>query len=214
MKLKNIFRKLVVKLAVVAAIAGACITAKAQGDFDFYALNKEVVLIQITNYAFSAAPSTITTNTNTIDLGGGRFIGSAYVNIWCTTNASTNTLTFIPQTSPDLTNWTSVTYAIATITTNTYTNTLYSGNTTGALLSTNSEVNPFTVVTPVAVTAGFATPYSLPTPFTNTGAFTPNFLAENRLGIQNVADLNRYFRLLSVGTGTNAVAASFAGRRR
>ena len=211
MKLNKIFAKLL----VTAAVISATVTARAQGDFDFYALQKEIVLIPMTNYAFSAAPSTLTTNTNTIDLGAGRFIGSAYINIWATTNSSTNTLTFTPQTSPDLTNWTTIaTYAIAANSTNNYTNTYYSGNTNGALLSTNTEVNPFTTVTPTASSAGFATPYQLPTPFTNTGAFTPNFLAENRLGIQNVADLSRYFRLLSVGTGTNAVAASFGGRRR
>ena len=156
--------------------------------------------------------------------GGSGFIGSAFIDVWAVTNNGTNTVTVTPQTSQDTTNWTSLTnYAISTTNTLTYyTNTAYSGNVTGALLATNMDVYPFTTTTPTASTAGFATPYPLPQPFTNTGYFTPvlNGPGANvtngmtRIGIANVADLSHYFRLVITNSGTNEVLATFNARRR
>jgi hypothetical protein len=207
MKLNKIFAKLM----VVGAVIGACFSARAQGDFDFYALQKQIQLVAVSNYAVATG---FATNTNTIDLSA-KFIGSGYVDIFCNTNYGTNTVTITPQTSPDLTNWTSLAnYALSVNSSTIYTNIFYSGSTTGALLSTNVEENPFSNVTPVASTAGFATPYPLPAPYTNSGSFTPAFNYYYRIGIQNIPDLPRYFRLLTVYSGTNILGAEFGGRRR
>ena len=200
-----------VKILAMAAAIGLSIGVKAQGQFDIYALQKEVQLVALTNIAVATG---FTTNTNTIDLEG-KFIGSGYVNIWANTNYGTNTLTVTPQTSVDLTNWVSLSnYAISVSSPTLYTNINYSGSTNGALLSTNQEINPFTLTTPTASSAGWATQYPLPAPFTNSGALTPSFNVENRIGIQSVSDLSRYFRLLTVSSGTNIFCASFGGRRR
>ena len=64
------------------------------------------------------------------------------------------------------------------------------------------------------LSAGWATPYPLPLPFTNSGTFTPLYGAKTRIGIQNVQDLQRYFRLAITSTTTNIVTASFDGHRR
>ena len=212
MKLNKIF----VKLVVVAAVVGLGASALAQGDFDLYALNKDIQLYAVT---------TLTAGSNNgapVDLSG-KFVGSAYVDFVCQTNYGNCTIAVQPQTSPDLTNWTALSsYAISTSTSTIYSNTLYSaaasvGTTnlalTGALVATNVDLFPFTVTTPTAVTAGFATQYPLPSPYTNSGTFTPTYGSKTRIGIQNVSDLPRYFRLAITTVSTNVVAASFDGRR-
>ena len=215
MKLNKIFAKLL----AVAAVIGLGASALAQGGFDFYALTKTVPL-QVTN---TGNGGVLACYTWPIDISG-KFIGSAFIDVWAVTNNGTNTVTVTPQTSQDTTNWTSLTnYAISTTNTLTYyTNTAYSGNVTGALLATNMDVYPFTTTTPTASTAGFATQYPLPQPFTNTGYFTPvlNGPGANvtngmtRIGIANVADLSHYFRLVITNSGTNEVLATFNARRR
>lgn len=203
--------KIFVKILAAVGALGFGLSVQAQGDFDPYAITKTIILIPPTNLTVATG---FVTNTNTIDIGNGKFIGSAYIDIYANTNGSTNTLTVTPQTSSDLTNWSLLAnYAISVSNNTIYTNIAYSGSVTGALLSTNSEVNPFTVVTPVASTAGFATTYQLPAPFTNSGAVTLNFNGLTRIGVANELDLPRYFRLFTVGSGTNVITASFSGHR-
>jgi hypothetical protein len=214
MKLNKIF----VKLMAVAAAVGLGASALAQGGFDFYSLDKTI--------AFTVTNTSAATACYTQPIAiAGRFIGSAFIDVAVFTNYSTNTLTVVPQTSNDTTNWTTLTnYAISTNYSLSDTNTYYSGGTTGALLATNLDVFPFQLITPTAATAGFAAAYSLPQPFTNSGVFTPiaNGLGVSgvetngitRIGIQNVADLSHYFRLVITNTGTNEFMATFHGRRR
>lgn len=204
--------KIAVKILAAAALAiGLCQSVEAQGEFDFYALTKTVVLVSPTNLTVATG---FLTNTNTIDISG-KFIGSCFIDIWANTNGFTNTLTVTPQTSPDLTNWTSLANYALSVSNNTYyTNIFYSGTTNGALLATNIDLYPFTSVTPNAAQTGFATGYPQPAQFTNSGAVTLNFNGCTRLGYANVADLPRYLRLLTISSGTNLFIANFEGRRR
>lgn len=94
--------------------------------------------------------------------------------------------------SPDQTNLISLTN-FALVTTNTltvHTNGYYGANTnytyavTNGLLATNLTQLPFTRTFPNAATAGFATPYNAPFPFTNGGSITMPLQGNISLGFQ------------------------------
>ena len=219
MKLNKIFGKLL----VIAALVGLCGRASAQGTgFDWYALDKDIVMIALCSNGVAGATGTNTSQP--IDIGHGKFIGSGFIDVWFMTNWGTNTGTITPQSSPDLTNWTTVTnFAVSVNFTNVYTNIYYDGTngTSVALLATNWELNPFTNQTPNAALAGFATGYGLPVAFTNNAAVTANYSGPTnstlsfgtRLGFANVNDLSEYLRVTIQYSGTNYFSATFHGRR-
>ena len=213
MKLNKVFAKI---LCAIAAIC-LCATAHAQGEFDHYALDKTVFFQINSNITVNAGITS--NNTYAVDIGG-RFIGSGFIDIIVTTNWGTNTVSVTPLTSPDTTNLTALAnFAISTNYTLTYTNVTAFPNST--LLATNSDSFPFINTTPTAYTAGFATPYGLPEPFTNTAPVSPLILNGpngltnyTRIGIQNMYDLPRYLYLGVRASGTNVIVATINGRRR
>ena len=217
-------KKFALKVLLTGAIAFGLFhveQVQAQGDFDWFALDK---VIQVINLCSNGAATQGTNTSNPIDVGHGQFIGSAYIDVHFMTNYGTNTGSVLFQTSPDQTNWTTSTnYALSLIRSDVLTNIYYIGTngSSAALLATNYGVIPFTNTSPNAASAGYATAAPIPVPFTNTGAFTPYYQSPvsnavgyiTRVGIQNVSDLAEYVRLSVIFTGTNYFSAEFHGRR-
>lgn len=158
----------------------------------------------------SGSTQGLTTN-NFVDTHG--MAGIAVVNISVITNVGGGTLTATLETSPDSTNWTALAnYAIASATTVLYTNGFYASTN---LVGTNVFIMPGTVVTPTATTAGFATPYLLSAPFTNSAAIT--LTGTNLVQVAyNVSDAPRYLHIYWTpgGATTNCgVSAVLIGRK-
>lgn len=224
----NKFIKNSLKLLVAGvALFGLCKTAKAHGDFDWYALDKDVQLIALCSNGVAGATGTNTSQP--ILVGKGIFIGSGFVDVYFMTNWGTNTGNVSIQTSPDTTNWTYLTnVSYATNISSVFTNTYYDGTngTSVALVNTNYELNPTVSTTPNSALAGFATSYPNPgaglLPFTNvcsnavvnyTGPTNSTVGYYSRYGIQNIADLQTYLRVSIGYSGTNYFSATFHGRR-
>lgn len=189
----NIFKKLGLA-AVMAAALTLAPSARAQVGFDIFGGTRTAVLQQPTNILFSAGGTNMS---NPVDIR--LFTGVALLNIHATTNQAGGTITANIASSPDLTNWTALAnYALATPTSVIYANTFYG---TGTPIATNIWLLPGTVTTPVAATAGFATPYLVPAPFTNSGAITVNPNGITSIGL-NIDDAGRYLKLTFTGGGT------------
>ena len=153
-------------------------------------------------------PKTITaTDSNSvIDIHGYEGVGTVYIT--GTTNQSTNVTTAQLFTSPDRTNWTALTYALATSNAVVYTNLNYGS---GTPLATNTVMRAGTKTTPTAATAGFATSYISPALYTNNGAIN---LGQGLAVVGFVIpDAGRYLQISYVigGTTTNSVSATFTG---
>ena len=213
-----------VRLLIAGAIAfGLCEQAKAQGDFDWYALDKGIQLIALCSNGVAGATGTNTSQP--IDIGHGKFIGSAFIDVYFMTNWGTNTGVVSWQQSADTTNWTYVpNVSVATNISSVLTNMNYAGTNgvSAALLATNYELNPFINTSPNAASAGFATPFPNPQPFTNTvsnltllytGPTNSTVGYYNRYGVENVNDLLEYTRVIVTYSGTNYFEATFHGRR-
>lgn len=128
--------------------------------------------------------------------------GIASLQIWFGPDNTAGVGNFTVQTSPDNTNWSTMTSCcISTVFTNTYTNSYYP-----ALITTpiTNLLHGSTVTVPVATTAGFATSYIVPLPLTNTGVFQLTNAANAEVAF-DAADQPRYVRLAvtTAGTGTN-----------
>ncbi len=181
------------------------------------------------NSAFAAADTFAGVRTVVVDSprlisGGGNntvtnswtdirgFEGIAKIDFTSKTNAAGGTLSVLVQTSQDQTNFTTLANAAyATSTSVTYTNWQYGGTN----LSATETVNyPGTVTTPTAATSGWATPYIVSAPFTNTvSALSLTADGVTTIGF-NIADANRYIRLIYTtgGTATNStVSATLTG---
>jgi len=207
------FTKYIVALA-------ACIgtVAQAQLGFDAYSASRELVITAPVNInVVTAGPNGLYTNA-AVDLSP--FIGNVKIDITANTNiaTATGTLTVSMYGSADATNWTAVAnYAIQqTPYSQSITNMGFANSTN--LIVTDSFLLPGTVTSPTAATAGFATPYLLPTPFTNTAAITlisSGTVTGNTIVGLRVKDQPRYLRLLyaaTSGTVTNAtVSATLTG---
>ncbi len=132
-------------------------------------------------------------------------IGQGYIDIFSSTNSSTNIMTAQIFTSPDTTNLTALAnYGLISSTTSIIiTNTLYGSYTN--LIATNNVLLPGTYTTPTPATAGYATPYLAQIPFTNTGAVTITGKGTYRVIIPQIQDQNRYFYIIYTpsGLGTN-----------
>jgi len=183
-------------LLLVAAIGLASVlTASAQLGFDSYNTLRTYVLSYPSNYA----AITLTTNQAFDTLNP---VGVAAVDIFTATNSGTagGTLTFTLQGSSDTTNWSNCTnLAFISSYTASYITNFYYGGTN--LIATNSVLLPGTTTSPTAWSAGFATPFLKPLPFTNSGALTVNPPGFYKIGF-NVKDQNRYLRCIWNAGGT------------
>jgi hypothetical protein len=153
------------------------------------------------------------TSTNaTVDLLG--FTGVVKVDLSVCTNgaasgtgnaAGAGTLTATILQSKDTNTWTLTPYALATQSAISYTNNALAQGTNASFPTTYLQPGTWTV--PTAGTAGFATPYLLPTPMTNTAVvtFTGSGVKEVEF---NANDANRYLQVAWAATldkTTNAV---------
>jgi len=220
-QLKNFW---IVAVAAVLALA-YCPNAGAQGrGFDLFGPVRSAIIttnIRLITNSFQSDPIFVRD-----------YEGIAVMDISTLTNYGTNTVPIEIQTSSDTTNYNDLTnYAVGvwtgvvksnfyygvssyTYTTNVVTNSYGQGITnitaSGAgLQSTNWLTLPGTPTTPTASTAGFATPYLLPAPFTNSGIYTnANFDSTTEIAWV-LRDQGPYVRVKIPGTGTNYLYAQF-----
>jgi hypothetical protein len=193
MKYNKFFGPLMAAIILIAGMAVLPVQpARAQNGLDFFGLPRT---LQVTPCQTVSA-----TASNMVDVS--MFKGVCKLDLTCITNAGC-TVTCTISSSPDQTNWTAVTYALATASTQQYTNRLYSGT----LYGTNKFLLPGTITTPVAATAGWATPYLVPAPVTNTAAITMTAGGTWSIGF-NVDDAQRYLSVLWTIGGSNAATCS------
>ncbi len=197
------FNKFMLVLAAVGIVA--CATAvRAQ---DVYQTTRSVVL---------ATPATLntigtaTTTNNAIDVRA--FTGKLLVNIFAVTNAGNATITATLETSDDKTNWVAIpNYAKAAATSVSSTN-YWSGYSNVVV---NTVLEPGSIVTPTAYSAGWSTPYMTPAQYTNSGAINVAANA-NALVAYPVEDGRQYLHVVWTqgggASGTNVtVGASVTG---
>ena len=190
--------KLILGLVVVLTLSAS--TAMASLGFDTYAAVRTVVL---------APANVITNNIKTFTNGPIdllRYIGTAKIDFMTGTN-SQGFITGTLYGSNDTTNWVTLpNYSLATLTADCTTNYQVLYNPTNGLAITNYTLVPGTYTVPSSVAlGGYATPYTVPAPFTNTGAFTlssTNYAVQ--IGIRG-EDAPRYlmFQGITGGTATN-----------
>lgn len=197
--------KLFTKLNIVAlAVASFAITCQAQRSFDSFAVPRTAILAGPENIIFTTA-GVVTNGPVSTPI----FDGVASIDLFSITNtgATGGTLTAQLYGSNDKTNFTAISnYAlISTPTGIIYTNYQYGS----AQLSTNNYLLPGTIVTPTPATAGFATPYVNPLPFTNTGAITMTTSGYYKVGL-SINDYPRYLYVVWTpgGTVTNFTAGA------
>ena len=198
-------------LGLVAVLAVT--TAQAQTGFDAFAAMRWMTIIPMTNIVTSTGGANGTTNF--VDRIG--FEGIAAIIIpWQTNVNGGATGTVYVQSSPDQTNWTALSYALATnVTRAVITNSAYA-TTNVFLTATNTEILPGPFTTPVA-TAGYVSPYVGPSiSFTNTNSITLSSVqptGTTLIGF-NVGDAARYIRVGFVaGTTNSTVGAFMVGRK-
>lgn len=190
---------------LLALLAAFAIPAQAQRSINFFGAPRTVIASAPQN--LTAASGSVT---NTIDLLA--FDGIVSVDIFSCTNTGTTggTLTATLYGSNDQTNLTAISYALATATSVSYTNRFYGGPN---LTATDVYLLPGTWTTPATATAGWATPYLVEAPMTNTAALTVTSRNFYHLGI-SAADSGRYLHIVWTpgGTATNfTVGATVTG---
>ena len=189
--------------SLVALGAMLVATISAQAQFNLFSEPRTLAIV------YPQALNAGSTSNFIADIHG--FEGVAKIDIITLTNGVCSAATLNIYTSSDQTNWTALSnYAVATSNNVIYTNVYYSG----LLYGTNIWMYPGTVTTPTASTAGFATKYILPAPFTNNGSITLS------TGLKTIGfivpDASRYitFSYSFTGSSTNTVAAIFTGRKQ
>ena len=196
MEITKRFARFAARISLVAIALSALFlatTAKAQLGFDTYST---VRLLPIGTPQLLINATGPVTN-GPVDIVG--FYGRSDILLTCGTNGG-GTMTFTVQSSPDNTNWTSVAnFALVnSLTQQIITNTFY-GSTN--LYVTNQYLNPYTLTTPNAATAGFFTQYPVYNPFTNAaGAVTVTASGSYIVGI-NLTDSQRYLHVIWTPTG-------------
>lgn len=201
--LKNIVQAAVVGLLVFASVE----TAQAGGrGFDLFGATRNIAIVPVTQTA------SITGGSTNVPAFIRYFDGIAVCTFNAYTNTGTNVVTVTPQSSIDNTNWTTLTnYALVTTTAIVTTNLYYAPGTNASLtnlLATNFTLLPGTYTYPTASTAGFATPYLSPTPFTNGGAITFGAGTNTIAFAFNCADVGTYLRVNVTTVGTNVYNAN------
>ncbi len=202
MKIKNL---IITGVALVATSVSLSCFAQARGD-DLFGVPRSIILSNP-----QLLPTTLANVTNgPIDTHG--FSGIGIVELNGLTNTSATAITAQLFTSVDQTNLVALSnYAYTTNISFIYTNLMYGGTN---LVATNPTLLPGVPTTPVAGTAGWATPYLAQFPYTNTGAVDITKKGYTVVGY-NVADAARYLYVIYTETGSNAVVgAVFKGYRQ
>lgn len=178
----------------ILAVASLSLTAFAQRSSDLYGAPRTVVLSA--TKSFTGATGIVTNGPIDIRL----LDGIAAVNIFSASNSATagGTLTATLLGSQDQTNYSAITYSLATATSVAYTNFWYDTN---GLKATDVYLLPGTVTTPTASSAGWATPYLVSAPFTNTAAITCSPLYPTQVGV-SIGDAPRYLYIVWAPGGT------------
>lgn len=204
-RISTVIKTAVIAAAIVAAVVLAPQSAKAQGrGFDLWGASRVVTVTPITQ----ASNNTATTGTNSFPITNGwidihAFNGVGYLSFFCCTNWITNIqtagqlFTNQPQVSNDGSNWVSLTnYAFSSNLAIVFTNYSYggTGGTGSTNVATNNTLLPGVIQNPTASTAGFATPYLLPNPFTNSAAVVVTPFTQYTLGFKVDDQLGRYLR--------------------
>lgn len=171
----------------------------AQRGFDTFEVPRTVVILPPTNLVASATVSNVVCDVGVLD-------GNAKIDIAVSTNVgtATGTLTVQLYMSKDYTNWVAATNLAYLNSTNSnkITNSYYNfgASTTNGLVATNISFLPGTWTTPNPATAGFATPYLSPPPYTNGLALTVTGNGVYEIGFQ-INDSSRYLQLVVTATG-------------
>ncbi len=191
-------------LALVALLAFVP-SALAQSGFDAFGNLRTLIVQSPTNL------STGTTVSWTNDTHG--FQGVAILTLIAQTNgiAGGGVTTATIEGSTDTNTFAAITYARATISSVNVTNTALAGT-----YFPDVYFLPGTTTTPTAATAGWATPYLLPAPFTNTAAITMPIGGIAQIGY-NVGDAPRYLRITwtaTAGAITNTMVSAVLTARR
>jgi hypothetical protein len=193
--------KFISKILTVGLLA-VCTSAFAQ--LNLFQEPRTIALV------YPQVVSTATFSNTVTDIHG--YEGVAKVDICTVTNAGCSASGLTIYTSPDQTNWTALAnFAKAVSNSVIYTNVYYSGG-TSAITATNVIMYPGTITTPTASSAGWATKYLLPAPFTNTSLTLPS-------GLQTIGfvipDQARYIQFAYTFTsGTNFVSATMTARKQ
>lgn len=201
--------KLITKILAALALILCVSTVRAQSGFNVYEGFRTTVVAPQTLSSGSGAG--IVTNWP-VDLHG--FEGVASLILTVGTNVGGGTLTCSVETSPDLTNWTALgSYSLASPTVVKYTNTFYGGT---SLIATNVYLLPGTITTPTASSAGFATQYLNPAPYTNSGSI--NVINTNGVTVVgfNIQDTQRFMHVYWTpgGTVTNYISSAVLVARK
>ena len=185
--MKNKFKLIALGIILAASTASA--------QFDMFGTPRTIVVSP--GHNFDGTTGLLYTN-GPVDIR--LMTGVAALNIFSPTNtgATGGTLTATLYGSQDQTNMSAVTYALATYTSVSYTNYWYNTN---GLIATDYYQLAGSITTPTASSAGWATPYLVPAPFTNTGAITLS--AANPTMVGFVADdAPRYLYIVYTAAGS------------
>ena len=197
-------------LLLIVAIVCLSLSSFAQRGYDVYGPVRSLSLAAPATYSGGSA---VNSGTNAwIDIHG--LDGVAKIDVFCFTNVGNSSFTVGIQASSDTTNvvWLGGA-SIATNVTFIYTNMTYGGtNANGLFLTATNLYNiPGVVTYPNAFTAGWATPYINPAPFTNTlNSVTLTAQAGwTTIGF-DAGDALRYIRLIVIpgGAATNGVVGA------
>lgn len=202
------------RILCIAALMAAVASAHAQ-SFDVFNTTRTVQMATPTKLVTSGQ-ATVTNSLNAVDVRV--FDGIGILNLIVVSNsadvATTPSLIVVIEDSSDTTNYTALSsIAVGTSTSIAYTNANLGVGTNISV--TDTFVLPGTFTTPTAATAGFATRYLSPAPFTSLGTQTNGSAsAVYQYGI-NLNDARRYLRVRYSLTGSNAnygVSAVLTGR--
>lgn len=189
--------KFIKKIILAVATLATCYTASAQ-----YNVFEENRVINIPVLLTSTS-----TVSNVFDISG--FQGVALVHVAGFTNIGGATLTCQLVSSPDLTNWTAVPYAIGTANTTIITNSFYAA----ALTGTNTYILPGAVTTPTASTAGFNTSYIATPVYTNVAA--TSITGAGKIFAFNTASTSgRYLSVIFNPSGASVVTGCIVGKKQ
>jgi len=199
------------------ALAASIFTASAQGNFDYFAAPKTIVISPPQILTQSAATTLQTTNVANIS----RFLGVAVMDIYSISNSAgaavlpTNTFTLYSSIT-GTNNWIQMTnVAFATSTTIITTN--YVGTTNSAVIyTTNTFMVPGTISNAVVALNGFSGQWTQPAPFTSSATGNSGPTANWTIGFDS-DNAGNYIQLVWSTSGSNAVyntAAIMRGRTK
>lgn len=192
---------------VLLAMSIASLSAFAQGaSADLAGAMRYIVLDPGTS---TPATSAVTVSNTPVDIHGYDGVGVILLGSVCT-NAAATIYARVETSSTGTNGWTLMSNcALFNLSTNTLSNLAQNG-----IGATNTYLIPGTATVPTAGTAGFASTYLAPSPYTNTGILLTN-VAQGVAAIGFVvADQPRYIHTIyTVTGGTNDTTAIFVARK-